>query len=205
MILIFGVRSRARTVSTGTFFCPNCSADRHYMLQHIRKWFTLFFIPIFPVDKGSFQIVRCGTCNTAFRPNVLSTPTTAEFGDTLRGAVRVAAVAMLHAGDTSAPIARQIAVDAVREAGVENYQDEWLENDLDAVDITTLGNYLGPLASGLNAQGKETFVARIARIGLADGSLSDSETELLEHIGAQLDLSAAYIRGIIVTATNAPN
>jgi hypothetical protein len=205
MILIFGIRSRPHIVGNGNFFCPNCGADRGYVLVRYRRWFTLFFIPIFPVDKGTIEVVRCGTCNTVFRPDVLNAPTSAEFSDNLRSATRVATVAMLRAGDAANPAARQAAVDLVRETGVDNYQDDWLDNDLDAIDIATLADYVGPLVDGLNAQGKETFVSKVARVGLADGELNDAETQVLERLGALLDLSAAHIRGIIVTVQTAPN
>ena len=45
MILIWGLRARAKALSTGEFFCTNCGTDRSYVLQQIRRWFTFFFIP----------------------------------------------------------------------------------------------------------------------------------------------------------------
>jgi len=199
VILIFGIRSRPHIVGNGTFFCPHCGADRGYVLVRYRRWFTVFFIPIFPVDKGTVEVVRCGTCNSTFRPEVLQAPTSAEFSDNLRGATRVAVVSMLQAGDRANPAARTAAVALMRETGIENFDDDWLDNDLDAVDPSELADYVAPLIEGLNAQGKETFVSKVAQVGLADGTLNDAETHVLERLGALLDLSAAHIRGIIVT------
>jgi hypothetical protein len=202
MILIWGFRARAKNVSTGEFFCTRCGADRSYVLQHIRRWFTFFFIPLFPVGKTLGEQVKCSTCGTCFRPEVLSTPTSASFSENLRGAVRFAAVSMLDAGDQSNEAARAAAIDAARRAGAESYDDTWLTNDLGALDASQLAEYVSPLAQGPNLQGKETFIEQVARIGLADGPLSPSETRVLESLSATLGLSAAHLRGIVVSTTS---
>jgi hypothetical protein len=201
MILIWGFRARAKAVSTGEFFCTRCGVDRSYVLQQIRRWFTFFFIPLFPVGKPLGEQVKCSTCGTTFRSEVLSTPTSATFSENLRGAVRFAAVSMLDAGDRSNEAARSAAIDAARGAGAESYDDTWLTNDLGTLDSSQLGEYVAPLAQGLNLQGKETFIEQVVRIGLADGPLSPSETRVLESLSATLGLSAAHLRGIVISTT----
>jgi hypothetical protein len=204
MLIIFGTRIRARAIASGEFFCQHCGADRNYVLQQLRRWFTLFFLPVLPMGKVLGEQVKCTTCGTAYRPEVLNTPTSAVFTETLRGAMRVAAIAMLTAGDRTNPAARQAAIDAARKSGAGNYDDTWLEHDLGTIDPSTLGQYLGPLAQGLSAQGKEGFIEQVARIGLADGPLNGAESQLLESLGAALDISAAHLRGITVTVATGP-
>lgn len=204
MILIWGFRARAKAVSTGEFFCSHCGADRSYVLQQIRRWFTLFFIPLFPVGKVLGEQVRCATCGSRFAPDVLNTPTSATFSENLRGAMRVASMSMLAAGDPTSSAARAAAVDAARHTGAENYDETWLTQDLAALDASRLGDYLAPLAQGLNPQGKETFVEQVARIGLADGPLSSSEMHVLETLSTSLGISAAHLRGIVVSTTVGP-
>jgi Tellurite resistance protein TerB len=199
MLIIFGTRARAKAVATGRFFCSRCGADRNYVLQQIRRWFTLFFVPVLPMGKVLGEQVKCSTCGTCFRPEVLNTPTSASFSETLRGAMRVAAIAMLTAGDRSNAAARLAAIDASRKSGAEHYDDMWLEHDLAAVDTSTLGQYLGSLAQGLSAQGKEGFIEQVARIGLADGPLTPEETQVLQSLSVALDISAAHLRGIVVS------
>lgn len=199
MILIWGLRSRAKTLSTGQFFCPKCGTDRSYVLQQIRRWFTLFFIPLFPVGKPAGEQVKCSTCGTRFAPAVLNTPTSATFSENLRGAMRIAAVSMLAAGDRSNDAARVAAVDAARKSGAENYDDTWLMHDLEALAPSDLGEYLAPLANGLNTQGKETFIEQVAQIGTADGPLTAPEAQVLEALGAALGISAAHLRGIMMS------
>lgn len=74
MLIIWGFRGIARTIGTGVFFCPNCGVDRDYKHQKVTKWFTLFWIPLFPVGKALGEQVRCGHCKTKFQTGVLGTP-----------------------------------------------------------------------------------------------------------------------------------
>ncbi len=100
--------------------------------------------------------------------------------------------------------AREAAIAAARQTGSENYDETWLANDLDALDSTHLREYLAPLATGLDPQGKETFVQQVARIGLADGPLTPPETQILESLSSALGLSAAHLRGIVVSTPTGP-
>ena len=95
-------------------------------------------------------------------------------------------------------------IDAARKTGAESYDETWLNHDLAALDASQLGDYLTPLAQGLNAQGKETFVEQVARIGLADGPLTGPEMQVLESLSAALGISAAHLRGIVVSTTTGP-
>jgi hypothetical protein len=47
--IIWGSRAIKRKIGEGMFFCPRCGADREYAMQKVRRWFTLFFIPLFPI------------------------------------------------------------------------------------------------------------------------------------------------------------
>jgi len=204
MLLIFGVRTRAKKVGEGDFFCPRCGVDRHYLLQRMRRWFTLFFIPVFPVGTTTGEHVRCDTCGGTFVTAVLATPTSAALAENLRSAMRVAAAAMLRAGVAGDPTARQAAVSAVLSTGAPGYDDAALSGDLAQVDVTQLPAYMAPLGQGLKEQGQETFVNQIAGIGIADGPLTVAESAVLETIGSSLGLSAAHLRGIIASVGVSP-
>jgi hypothetical protein len=204
MILIWGFRNRAKKTGSGEFFCTRCGADRSYVLQAVRRWFTFFFIPLFPVGKALDEHVRCTTCGTAFRPEVLDTPTSVQFSENLRGATRVASVAMLVAGDPASAPARAVVIDAMQRMGADKYDETWLNHDLAALDASQVRAYVAPLEAGLNPQGKESFVEQIARVGLADGPLTPGEMRVLESVAAGVGVSAAHLRGIVVTMTSAP-
>ena len=202
MIFIGGFRSIGRRVGEGQFFCPQCGADRAYVRKLFRRWFTLFFIPVIP-GKTLGEEVTCATCATSFDPQVLDQPTSGALTDAIRNAMRVAVVAMLRAGGVSQPAARA-AVEAVRSAGVDGWDDTMLAADLEQVDTSQLPAYLAPLAQGLQEQGKESFASEVGRVGLADGPLTGAETTVLETVGATLGLSATHLRGIVASLAGEP-
>lgn len=70
-MIVFGTRNRKKSLSMGTFHCPRCNAQRPYERVQYKQWFTLYFIPIFPLREiGEF--VECSTCHTAFELAVLN-------------------------------------------------------------------------------------------------------------------------------------
>lgn len=69
-MIIFGTRPRMKTVGSGSFYCPRCQTTRQYELKQGKNYFTLYFVPIFPMgDLGEF--VECQTCHMTFKSDVL--------------------------------------------------------------------------------------------------------------------------------------
>ena len=70
-MIIFGTKAKFETISQGMFYCPHCQAQRNYLLKRGKKYFSLYFIPIFPMGElGEF--VECGTCGITYAPAVLT-------------------------------------------------------------------------------------------------------------------------------------
>lgn len=64
-MIIWGSKAKVHQTGTGQFFCPNCVADTRYHHMRVSRYFTLYFIPLFPTSTLS-QYVRCGTCRREF-------------------------------------------------------------------------------------------------------------------------------------------
>ena len=71
IMIIFGLRSWWRTVGQGMFHCRQCGADRQYLHRAGRRWFTLFFIPVIPLNKLGESVI-CTTCKTRYQPAVIA-------------------------------------------------------------------------------------------------------------------------------------
>ncbi len=71
MFILFGTKTRFKTLSTGQFYCPQCRTRRTYELRQARDYFTLYFIPIFPIHTRG-EVVTCQTCGTNFQKDVLA-------------------------------------------------------------------------------------------------------------------------------------
>ena len=87
MILIWGWKSRLKTLAHGSFHCPHCQADRAYDHRQARRWFTFFWIPLIPLKVlGTF--IECTTCKSGYDERVLTLPTNASLADNLSIALR---------------------------------------------------------------------------------------------------------------------
>jgi hypothetical protein len=68
MFVIFGAKTVKTLVKSGVIVRRRCDKC-HYLsdlLEHIfRQYFTLFFIPVFPISKGNSLLV-CNRCKAAF-------------------------------------------------------------------------------------------------------------------------------------------
>jgi hypothetical protein len=69
-IIIYGSRGVISDLSEGDFDCPHCQNHADYKLKQLRRFFTLFFIPFFPISSG-VRFVECDHCGSQFQEAVL--------------------------------------------------------------------------------------------------------------------------------------
>ena len=197
MLIIFGLRVFYRTIAQGTFHCRRCGGDRPYRRRAGRRWFTLFFLPVIPLNSAG-EHVQCATCRTRYVTDVLGLPTTAQMQAALPAGMRAAASAMLRSGDPASPVARQRAIEAVVGAGTPGYDDAALDSDL-AQPFEAIRPALNRVGAQLTFQAREWYLADVIRIGMADGSLTDGERQVALAIGLDLGMTHAQTVGVIAT------
>jgi predicted RNA-binding Zn-ribbon protein involved in translation (DUF1610 family) len=72
-MLIWGAKTIFKLLGEGVFNCPTCGPAGHFRHKQARRWFTLFFIPVFPFkDQG--RHVECANCGSTFHEGVLGVP-----------------------------------------------------------------------------------------------------------------------------------
>jgi hypothetical protein len=190
------------SAAEGVFHCPNCGGDRHYKHKIGRRWFTLFFLPVIPLNKVA-EVVQCGTCNTRYNLSVLSVPTTGQLAAAHPVAVAAAVSLLLRAGGAS-PAARGQGIDAVRFAGGTGYGEADMNAEL-AAPVPAVQQRLAEAGAPLAPEARERALADAARVGLADGPLTPEERQALAGIGQALNLTAAQFHGVIaMVEQNAP-
>lgn len=69
-MIIWGSKAKKSAGQSGTFFCPSCKHDCGYTAYKWQKYFTLYFIPLFPTELLS-EHVECARCRGEFRPGIL--------------------------------------------------------------------------------------------------------------------------------------
>lgn len=201
MLLVFGLTAVFRTVSEGTFHCPQCGGDRAYRRRAGRRWLSVFFVPTVPLWRLG-NAVECRTCRGRFPVSALRTPTAQQMAETLAAGMRAAAALVLRAGDPADPAARARAIATVTGYGEPDYGADAVNADL-ALRRTFLEREVVRAGAQLAVEAKEWFLAQAVRIGLAGGSLGEGERQALHGIADLLGMSPAYALGVIVTTEGA--
>lgn len=70
-MIIFGTSVRRSVIGTKPIYCPTCQTEGSCTHEEAKRWFTLFFIPVLPMDKVG-EVVTCHNCGTQYRPEVLN-------------------------------------------------------------------------------------------------------------------------------------
>lgn len=195
MLIIWGLRVFYRTIAQGTFYCQKCGGDRGYRHRAGRRFITVFFIPIIPLNKTG-EHVQCTTCKTRYVVDVLSAPTAAKMQSAIPAGTRAMAGLMLRTGGMDSAVARTRAIDAVKAAGEQDYDDGKLAADL-AQPMDAARQAIVSLGSQLRPEAREWHLAEIIRIGLADGPLTENERATAEMIAADLAMTKAQTLGVI--------
>jgi hypothetical protein len=195
LLIIWGMRVFYRAIGQGIFHCRRCGGDRRYRLRRGRRFFTLFFVPVIPLNHVG-EHVQCLSCQTRYHTDALALPTAEQMQAALPAGMRAAAAAMLRAGDPGSPPARRQAIDAITRAGERHYDDAALDRDL-AHPPGHVAPALRQVGAQLAVQAREWFLAEVVRIGTADGPLSDPERQSAQGVAADLGMTQAQAYGVI--------
>jgi hypothetical protein len=199
-VIIFGFRGRIATLGTGQFYCPRCHGDRAFTRKGVRRWFTLFFVPVFPISATTGTRVCCDTCGGAFNEEALTLPTAEAFRSVYGSAFRSCALEVLRAGDPTNAVARATALSSINGLLPSGQLDDAaIDRDLASAAPTSLAVALAPVANRLDTGQAEWFFGACAKVALADGPLSDRERRALESVGESLHLTSAHQLGVIET------
>jgi len=77
-MIIFGTRGLTLNKGKpGEFFCPGCNSRRTYQRKKVQRFFTLYFIPLIPLNIVQ-EFIQCQTCKQGYKPNVLEYDPTAQ-------------------------------------------------------------------------------------------------------------------------------
>ena len=69
-MIIWGSTSKEKTVATTPFYCPRCRSESSGEHVRVSRYFTLYFIPLFPTSTLG-EYVRCEDCEGEFAMSVL--------------------------------------------------------------------------------------------------------------------------------------
>lgn len=203
-MILFGTRGVTSTAERGDFSCPQCSGTTNYNLKRVRRFFTLYFIPIIPLDKLG-EYVECAQCQGTFDPEILSYDPAIE-GQKMEAFFFVACkqvmISMLladgHIDDSEVTMLQT----QFKEITGTHVPEQELREEIQHISQqgSSASEMLGSLAGQMNDQGKETVVRAAYAIAASDGNVDQSEQAYLAEVGRSLGMSEAHLTGVISAA-----
>ncbi|MGB1247478.1 MAG: TerB family tellurite resistance protein [Chitinophagales bacterium] len=198
-MIIVGTRGVKWTLKEGQFNCPQCEKTTNYRHRSVRRFFTLYFIPIIPLDKLG-EYVECRNCKGTFVPNILNMNSMSkdQFLATYEKAIHHTMVlTMLADGiideneklEVLAIINKFGHNDMTMEQLMEYTKQVQKENE----DVST---YLKKIAGELNEQGKETIIKCALSVAASDGDMDPTEMELIKRMSESLQMKADHVKRI---------
>jgi len=200
-MIIFGTQPRSSLTSMGEFHCPSCDTKRRFKRVRVRRMFSLFFVPIFPVTDAS-EYVECEACGDTFNPAILRQQADEDrekFEAEYRRAIRRVIVQMMLADGTLMDEAEPFIQSTYSDlCGVQLPRGAIAATIAEvSTDGVCLFDSLKALASTLNEQGKESVMKAAFAIATSDLRVAASEIDLMREIGAGLQMTEVSVERLI--------
>lgn len=203
-MIIFGTQERLRSVGNGSFHCPGCGAQRQYDRKKHQLWFTLYFVPVVPIDTYS-EHVECRSCSQGFDVAVL----TANLAQSLT--TRDEHVANLWRSTMIAVAGAFGRPNAGQAAAIDDGLAKYWSMPSEIAAITedcgwvpaagvpeeALLDRVMALAALLGHAGKENFLLSANDVIRGGAAEAGRQQQLLAGIGKALGMSQAHIRSVL--------
>ena len=202
-MIIFGTKGRSIKMDSGEFHCPNCNAPRTYQKKYVQDWFTLYFIPTFPVGSKKNEHIECEECSSIYhldvidhKPGLNDEEMASEYEKALQNVLCLMIIADNKVDDeevkTVSDIFNKLTNDKKLSKAKINKTISNLKKDNLIVD-----EYLKDIKPYLNAEHRELIIKAMYYVAGSDGHLDDRESELLMHTAKVLEMTPAHIKGVL--------
>lgn len=205
-MIIWGWRTLKGTAATGDFHCPHCANRQGFNHEKLRRWFTLYFIPVIPVGAMDEQ-VTCTTCKKSWQMSVLANdPEKLESAQLSRIASdwlsSMAALAASRGGPTP-EISASIVADIASVTGIA-YQPGQVTEAAAAlpspVADATIVARLGSLAADLSTTGQEQYLNSAVRLLRKLTNFGPDEANSMRAVAGALGVTSAHLNGILLSS-----
>jgi hypothetical protein len=186
----------------GQFHCPRCDARRQYHHRKSQQWFTLYFLPVFPI-KTYGEYVECQSCGGTFDTQVLAyDPSQAHAAREaqIHGLWRAALMSV--AGAFGQPSAERVAAalsGLVEPEDADAFAQDMTATPRDGVQREEIAARFAALAEPLSIEGKERLFRAAVRTARVDAVKPEETDGLLIEIGRALGLSDAHAHGVMTS------
>ncbi len=199
-IIIWGSRGITTTVTRGRFFCPSCGSEGGYAHMRVRNFFTLYFIPLIPMNVAG-EYIECQRCRGTFDKKVLryDPAEQEEFEAEFQKAMKRVMVLMMMADGVIDEDEVTTIQDLYEKISGKRLSKKGVQKEIERAEKrgTDVEAALGEVAPGLNAKGKEMVIRAALAVAAADGIFQDEEKELLMEIAEVLQVRPRKLKKIL--------
>ncbi len=202
-LIIFGTRGVTYGNGEGQFHCPDCDQMRPYKQKRVRRFFTLYFIPLIPLDLVG-EYVECSGCGSSYKPAVLDyKPESSAPGPREEAAFRVAmrrvlVLMMLADGKVEeSEVGTILGVLGGLEKRVVTRDEIDAEIRAAQAQPGDIEGYCKTMQGVLNDAGKEMVIRAAYQVANADGDFASAEKETLARIAGALGMSKSQFAGVL--------
>jgi len=204
-MIIWGSRGITSTKDKGETHCPACQGAEPYQHKKVRRFFTLYFIPLIPLKTVS-EYVECQSCKGTFNTEILNydpEKEQREFAAEFHRGVKGIMVRMMLADgviddnevQTVCRIYGDLTGSPLYAASVHEEAQQVREGNVE------IGAFLAAIAGTINDHGKEMIVKAAYMVATADGEFQEEEKDMLGKIASALNMTSSHFRGVIDSMT----
>lgn len=203
-MIIWGSRGLTFVVESDQFNCPRCSAVRPCNLKQVRNFFTLYFIPVIPLNVAG-RYVECGSCGGTFGEEAMSHDPEKERQETTTQMLRVMVMAALADGEVDDAERAEIKKQYAEIAGLP-IPAATLEEEISMAKSSKqdLNSYIGWMAPSLSSHGKALVVKLAFHTMSASGEFQPGHQEQLAKLGETLGIPPDQYRELISHISESP-
>lgn len=196
-MIIWGTRGLTSEVQASTFHCPQCDAQRGGSLKQVRTFFTIYFIPLIPMNVAG-RYVECTSCGGTFAEEILSYDPEKEREETNTQLLRVMVMAALADGGVDQDERGEIKKQFAEISGLP-IPPEQLENEISLAQASgsNLNAYVSTLAPDLSPHGKALVVKLAFHTMSASGQLQPGHQTQLAELATTLQIPQDQFRELI--------
>ena len=202
-MIIFGTKGRSIKMDSGEFHCPNCNTKRTYNKKYVQDWFTLYFIPTFPVGGKNNEHIECEECSNIYhldvidyKPGLNEKEMTSEYENALQNVLCLMIIADDKIEDKEVKTVSNIFNKLTNNKKLSKVKIDKIITKLKK-DKLTVDEYLKDIRPYLNTEHRELIVKAMYYVAGSDGHLDDRESELLMSTAKVLEMTPAHIKGVL--------
>lgn len=204
-MIIWGTRGLTSQVQAGEFHCPRCGSARPYSLKRVRNFFTLYFIPIIPLNVAG-RYVECRSCGGTFTEETLSYDPEKARAETNTMLLRVMVMAALADGGVDTAEREEIKKQYLDFSGLP-VPAATLDHEIATAmgAQTDLNSFVRTNAGDLTPHGKAMVVKVAFYTMSASGQLQPGHEQQLAKLGDTLQIPKDQYRELIAQLSESPD